>query len=420
MAGAGRSIAAVLFSLIGGVMNATWPLFCKPESPELIRVATSTGWQWENVWLPFIIHSTVLNAIFCVSVVGPDTLSAVYREASPVDLGLVCTFSFLWGSGTACFSLGIQLLGAGPGTALVMSLLVVIGTLLPLIEDHADDAGSPAALVTLLGLLFAISGFVSSALSSGIKARAIEAAQSKAKAKSGADEQADRVEASTAAAAVAAPGATGTPYGKAVTGRTQPGEGTTPAPTKEASDKTKGAGEQTSHLTAVAVCVAGAVMSSMLQFSFVYGDPLITHAEEEEGVSGAAAPLVVWLLAFSLAALWNVAYAVYLLSKNETWARYTWLGWLDAARKFRNITVMSLFFVGHIHFYGQSQHLFGDLGPVVAWPLIMSSTVLSGQIWSVFMKEWAGVPPLAMKVNVASICLLVAAVSIIAVAGAVL
>lgn len=41
------------------------------------------------------------------------------------------------------------------------------------------------------------------------------------------------------------------------------------------------------------------------------------------------------------------------------------------------ITVMSFFFVGHIHFYGQSQHLFGDLGPVVAWPLIMSSTVRS-------------------------------------------
>lgn len=43
-----------------------------------------------------------------------------------------------------------------------MSLLVVIGTLLPLIEDHSDDAGSPAAIVTIVGLLFAISGFVSS------------------------------------------------------------------------------------------------------------------------------------------------------------------------------------------------------------------------------------------------------------------
>lgn len=67
------------------------------------------------------------------------------------------------------------------------------------------------------------------------------------------------------------------------------------------------------------------------------GDPLITYAEEEEGVSGAAAPLVVWLLAFSLAALWNVAYAVYLLSKNETWAQYAWVGWSDVARKFRNV-----------------------------------------------------------------------------------
>lgn len=41
-----------------------------------------------------------------------------------------------------------------------MSLLVVIGTLLPLIQDHTDDAGSPATTVTIIGLLFAISGFV--------------------------------------------------------------------------------------------------------------------------------------------------------------------------------------------------------------------------------------------------------------------
>ena len=36
---------------------------------------------------------------------------------------------------------------------------------------------------------------------------------------------------------------------------------------------------------------------------------------------------------------------------------------------------MSVFFVGHVHFYGQSQQMFGDLGPVVAWPLTMSSAV---------------------------------------------
>ena len=46
--------------------------------------------------------------------------------------------------------------------------------------------------------------------------------------------------------------------------------------------------------------------------------------------------------------------------------------------------------------------------------------VLSGQMWGVFMKEWVGVPRLALKVNVLSICLLVTAVTVIAIAGAVL
>lgn len=54
-------------------------------------------------------------------------------------------------------------------------------------------------------------------------------------------------------------------------------------------------------------------------------------------MSGAAAPLVVWLLAFSLAAVWNVAYAVYLLSRNSTWARYAWTGWAEFFRKFLKV-----------------------------------------------------------------------------------
>lgn len=66
----------------------------------------------ENVWLPFTVWGAVLNVILCVAVVGRSALSAVYRESSSFDIGLVCTFGFLWGSGTACFSLGIQLVSS--------------------------------------------------------------------------------------------------------------------------------------------------------------------------------------------------------------------------------------------------------------------------------------------------------------------
>lgn len=46
--------------------------------------------------------------------------------------------------------------------------------------------------------------------------------------------------------------------------------------------------------------------------------------------------------------------------------------------------------------------------------------MLSGQLWSLLMKEWVGVPKLAVNVNIVSISLLVVAVTVIAIAGAVL
>lgn len=68
------------------------------------------------------------------------------------------------------------------------------------------------------------------------------------------------------------------------------------------------------------------------------GEPLITRAEDEAGVPSVAAPLVVWLLAFSLAAVWNVFYAVYLLCAHKTWGQYAWMGAADFFWKFVNVS----------------------------------------------------------------------------------
>ncbi|CAM9457239.1 unnamed protein product [Ascophyllum nodosum] len=361
-----------------------------------------------------------------------------------------------------CFSLGIKLLGAGPGTALVMSLLVVIGTLLPLIEDHVDNATSPAALVTILGLIFAIAGFVASAKSSSMKARSFTTSKQKEhgqqQAQGGSSSIGQTQEQLTSSNTVAAM-IEAVPRGEdipkdilASTSKTSVMEWETQSTNtggskgaersamlengspcaearavssgrpKEFSDGNieEGGDTETSHLVAVAVCVAGAVMSSMLQFAFVYGDPLIADAEDDKGLSGAAAPLVIWLLAFSLQGLFNVGYSCYLLWANNTWGRYKWEGYFELSIKFLKVTVMSIFFFAHIHLYGVAQYFFGDLGPVVAWPLLMSSTVLSGQLWSIFMKEWVGVTKLAVNVNILSMCLIISAVIIIAIAGAVL
>lgn len=50
---------------------------------------------------------------------------------------------------------------------------------------------------------------------------------------------------------------------------------------RESHEETEGAKGGSSHVVAVAVCVAGAVMSSMLQFAFVYGEYRLSSKQFE-------------------------------------------------------------------------------------------------------------------------------------------
>lgn len=133
------------------------------------------------------------------------------------------------------------------------------------------------------------------AQSSRIKARATEAAQLKKVAEASSAKQVETelasfdVEASPTSSKKAAGGSaksdpdtdvsasTGTSDSKGVTAATRSKmhkvgsmEGVPPGPAEDSL--AKGTEGKTSHLAAVAVCVTGAVMSSMLQFSFVYGE----------------------------------------------------------------------------------------------------------------------------------------------------
>lgn len=117
-----------------------------------------------------------------------------------------------------------------------------------------------------------------SAQSSRIKARAIEASR---KGQGGGDAQIKRAASSVVTvSADISPSASG---GKAVrnNGTQSPlhespsssevEKGLPSRPPLVLSEKQGETKAKSSHLTAIAVCVAGAVMSSMLQFAFVYG-----------------------------------------------------------------------------------------------------------------------------------------------------
>ena len=165
----------------------------------------------------------------------------------------------------------------------------------------------------------------------------------------------------------------------------------------------------------VAWAVSGAVLSSLLQFAFVLGDAL-SDAAEDEGLGAGVRAVPIWLIAFSFSSVSGAGYASYLLTRNRTWDRFYCV---EPCRNAAKCAGAAVGFVAHIHLYGAGAALFGDLGAVFAWPLIMSSTVLAAQAWSVRLGEFAGAPANAVRLNRSAVAALVVAVVLVGVAGSV-
>jgi hypothetical protein len=171
-------------------------------------------------------------------------------------------------------------------------------------------------------------------------------------------------------------------------------------------------------------CLAGGVLSSMLQFAFVFGSDVI-NIGKDTGLSDETAAMPIWLLCFACNAFGHLTYSSYLLTVNDTWKLF----WTPHYEHNCSVTVnynlhailmcalMAVAMPFHIHTYGIAAVLMGDTGAVFAWPVVMSSTVFTAQSWSVLLKEFEFAPRSAKRMNVTSLLLLVASMLVVGVTG---
>ena len=157
-------------------------------------------------------------------------------------------------------------------------------------------------------------------------------------------------------------------------------------------------------------------MSSMLQFAFVFGGDLVTIAEDA-GVDKTAAAMPIWLLCFIFNAVGHLSYSSYLLVVNGTWRAFLTTSRSDTIHAVSLCMLMAAALPFHIHMYGIGAVLMGDTGALFAWPLVMSSTVFTAQVWSIVLREWTDAPPAATRANLVSLALLVSSVIVVAVTG---
>lgn len=270
---------------------------------------------------------------------------SLYAGTSPSTLIEVFVFGLLWGVGATLFGLGISRVGMALGFALILGITASFGSLLPMTILHPDQLLMKRGLALIAGTVIMVFGLVSLALAG----RARE------------------------------------------------------------HDLRTHDGARSGFAIGLVICIFSGIFSSLLNFSFVFGDELRLRALQS-GASSAMAANPIWALTVTGGFVANFVYCVYLLNKNRTWAVfregnplvYCLLG----------ISTGVLWFGGTI-VYGMGAASMGALGGIVGWPVFMTIDVIAALFWGALSGEWKGASRRALVYNWIGVALLLIAIAVI-------
>jgi L-rhamnose-H+ transport protein len=274
----------------------------------------------------------------------------VYSGVSTSTLIKVVSFGLLWGIGAALFGLGISRVGLALGFALILGITASFGSLIPMAILHPDELLLKRGVALIVGTVIIVLGLAFLALA----------------------------------------------------GRTRE------------HDLGASGGARSGFTVGLVICIFSGIFSSMMNFSFVFGDELRLRSIQA-GASNAMAANPIWALTVTGGFVSNFLYCVYLLNKNRTWAVFregnpsaSWpLGFL-----------MGLLWFGGVVLYGMGAASLGSLGNIVGWPILMTLDIIVGVFWGAVSGEWKGASHRALVYNWAGIGILLVAIAVISAGNA--
>jgi len=153
-------------------------------------------------------------------------------------------------------------------------------------------------------------------------------------------------------------------------------------------------------------CVAAGVLSALVNFALVFGAPIARPAIER-GVDPATANNAVWAIVFTVNYLVNIAYCLVRAFRAGTLSRFRSeprpAYWILA-------TVMGLLWAGGIVAYGRGASLEGPLGPVFGFPIMLITSILTGNAAGAVMGGWRGAALPAKGTMRWGVCVMVLAI----------
>jgi L-rhamnose-H+ transport protein len=279
------------------------------------------GWEWENSWLLFAVSGLVIFPWLIASATVPH-LAAIYSGTSVPTLVKVILFGLAWGTGATLFGLGISRVGMALGFALILGITASFGSLLPIALLNPAQLAQKRGIALIAGTAVMTVGLI--LLSIAGRRREHDLGATRQSARSG-------------------------------------------------------------FALGLIICIFSGIFSSMLNFSFVFGDELRVRALAA-GASSAMAANPIWSLTVTAGFAANFVYCFYLLNKRRTWALYARgraSHWLLGAST-------GLLWFGGVVVYGMGAASLGSLGGIIGWPVFMTLDIIAGLFWGAFAGEWKG------------------------------
>jgi L-rhamnose-H+ transport protein len=178
-------------------------------------------------------------------------------------------------------------------------------------------------------------------------------------------------------------------------------------------DPQEGAGKRMSFKAGLTLCILAGVGSPLINFGLAFGQPLIDRAAQF-GVRPMSQTNVIWAPLVTAALIPYLIYCAYLWKKNSTGRLFFRSGtgtyWLLGA-------LMGVLWMGSTIIYGAATAELAGLGPILGWPLFMSSIIITSNVVGFITGEWKNAGKKALTAMLVGISFLILGFVALALSG---
>lgn len=286
-------------------------------------------WKWENTWLVYSFVSMILIPTGITFIFAPELLT-LYPSVPLFKILQIAFFGFCWGVGSVMFGLAIDLMGISIGFTIVIGGTAAFGSLIPYVIGHPNNFVWTDDLVMAIALILTILGIAISSNAGKIREN------------------------------------------------------------EKVVDIEEKSLKKNAFRKGLIISVLAGFLSSMLNWAFYFGQPIAASAKAL--MDSQTSNLIVinhsiWFIALLAGSVPFLFYCGYLLIRRRTYQQYLKAGnginWFYAV-------LMALIWEGCIIFYGIGASKMGAMGTSLGWLILMSMTVIFGNIWGFMSGEWKG------------------------------